>query len=168
MRSEIADAAKALGLSSDDLAPVRSPRYRPVLDRILETFTVYGTRGRDRTWLWEGFKGEAHAVGLPRPEGHLWLGRLVAPDERVWFMTEDRTGRKRDGRHWLFEGRSDAVVAVLGELFLFEYAVVAKDYGWLLCETHHNVLIAVGPSMVERLRRLEDADLPGTDAPAGT
>ncbi|WP_306468318.1 DUF6756 family protein [Deinococcus alpinitundrae] len=32
---------------------------------------------------------------------------------------------------------------------------VAKDFQWLLCENHHNVLIGVGPQIAERLRVAE-------------
>nr|WP_180969996.1 DUF6756 family protein [Deinococcus planocerae] len=42
--------------------------------------------------------------------------------------------------------------AVLDELFLFEYYIVDKGYGWLLCETHHNMLIGVGQLIVERMQ----------------
>lgn len=160
MRNEIAQVLSTLGLPTGALTPVRLGQYRPILDRILNDFTVYGTRGRDRMWLWEGFKGESHAVQLPDPVGYRWLSRLVPADERVWFIVEDWGGQKRDGHYWLFEGSVAAVTAVLEEVFSFEYYVVAKDYGWLLCHTHHNVLIAVGQPMVNQLQHLEGVSPP--------
>ena len=164
MRSEIAEALNVLGLPPEDLAPVRLMQYRPILHRILTTFTHYGALGRNKLWLWEGFKGETHAVPLSAPVGYRCLDRLIPADERVWLVVEDWNGDKRDGQYWLFEGRVATVRAVLEEVFPFEYYVVDKHYDWLLCETHHNVLIAVGQSMVDRLRQFEGTSPEGTAA----
>ncbi|MFD1733286.1 DUF6756 family protein [Deinococcus malanensis] len=128
-----------------------------MLNTILNTFTTYGSRGRDQFWLWEGFKGEqAHAM-LPEPLDPALLLQFVAPDERVWFVTEDWGGTKRDGHYWVFEGQTRAITQLLQELFAFEYYLVAKDFSWLLCENHHNTLIGVGPTMVSRVRAFESA-----------
>lgn len=161
MRSEIATALKTLQLPSDDLVALRLTHYHPILNRILETFTVYGVRGQDHAWLWEGFKGEHYAISLPSPSTHDWLTHLVSSEERVWFFVEDWQGDKHDGNYWLFEGRIATIKAVLDELFHFEYYIVNKDLRWLLCETHHNVLIGVGQFMVDRLRVFQESQVKG-------
>lgn len=156
MRTEIATVLKALQLSPDDLAAVRANQYRTILHQILETFTVYGTQGRDHLWLWEGFKGEQCTVHLEEAKGYRWLPRLLPPNQRVWLLTEDWDRQKCDGNYWLFEGRVETIEAVLGGLPAFEYYIVAKNFQWLLCETHHNVLIGVGPYIVDRLRAVNN------------
>ncbi len=143
---------EALHLPPEDLVAVRPTQYRAVLNRILETFTVYGAQGQERLWLWEGFKGEHFALPLDEPGGWHWLSRLVPPDEQVWLLAEDWDGQKLEGNYWLFRGRVGAIGAVLRELFAFEYYIVAKDFQWLLCETHHNMLIGVGTHITERLK----------------
>jgi hypothetical protein len=40
---------------------------------------------------------------------------------------------------------------VIGECFGFEYYVVPKGLEWLLCENHHDILIAVGDAVRGRL-----------------
>jgi hypothetical protein len=164
MRTEIATALQALNLPPEDLVAVRPNQYRPILNRIFETFTVYGAQGRDRLWLWEGFKDEYYAVHLSEPEDCHWLPRLVPPDERVWLLTEDGDRQKHDGNYWLFEGRVGTIETVIQELFAFEYYVVAKNFQWLLCETHHQMLIGVGSHIIERLRAAESQPHQSTGA----
>lgn len=166
MRADIATAMKALQLPPEDLVTVRQTHYGAVLNQILETFTVYGSQGRDRPWLWEGFKGERYAVYLGEPEGYRWLPRLLPPDERVWLMTEDWDGQKRNGHYWVFEGRVGTIEAVLGKLFAFEYYIVAKNFEWLLCENHHNALIGVGSRMIGRLQAAEGTPIANRDSGA--
>ncbi|WP_202630522.1 DUF6756 family protein [Deinococcus alpinitundrae] len=122
MRTEISAALKALHLPAEDMVAVRSNRYRTILSRILEAFTSYGAQGRDRLWLWEGFKGEQYTLHLKEPKGYrlLWL---VPPDEQVYLLTEDWGRQKHDGNYWVFEGRAGAIEAVLRELFAFEYYI---------------------------------------------
>jgi hypothetical protein len=39
-------------------------------------------------------------------------------------------------------------------MYGFEYYIVSKKFEWLLCENHHDILIAVGQPMVEKMERL--------------
>ena len=44
----------------------------------------------------------------------------------------------------LHKGRIKSIELVLGEMHPFDYYLVSKKYNWLLCETDHSVLIALG------------------------
>jgi len=99
-------------------------------------------------WWWEHFPVST-GVHFEAGDGWRQLSRLVPnPDERVWLIAEDEglpgysvwTARVRD------------IAAVLGECPAFEYYLVQPEFRWLLCENHHNVLIAVGEEVEERLR----------------
>lgn len=122
---------------------------------MLETFTTLGPGGKDHLWLWEQFKEPSFALRVH--PGHDLLLRLISPEERVWFITEDWDGAKKDDNFWVFEGEAGAVQAVLEELPLFEYDVVDQNCAWLLCENHHNLLIGVGRPMVDRMKGLASA-----------
>ncbi len=77
---------------------------------------------------------------------------LLASEETVWFVAEDERGTKQNGNFWLYEGKIKPIVSLLGEMIAFEYYLVPKKLDWLLCETHHDVLVGVGEPIVERLK----------------
>lgn len=78
------------------------------------------------------------------------LEQLIPASESVWFIAEAR-GKKHVGNFWLYEGEVSAICAVLRECPAFEYYVVEKKMRWLVCENHHNVLIASGEPMASSL-----------------
>ncbi len=55
----------------------------------------------------------------------------------------------------VYEGTPEAIQAVIGECYGFEYYLVAKDLSWLICETHHDDMIAIGTEVEEHLRQLD-------------
>lgn len=152
MRDHIAEASRAAGITPDDLAPVRLTQYRQVLGRILDTFTTLGSREKNHLWLWENFKEPRYVI--PAEPNHDLLGSLTNSGQRVWLVVEDWDGNKKDGNYWVFEGRIEAIEAVLKESFFFEYYIVEKNYAWLLCETHHNMLVGVGETVVEAMKAI--------------
>lgn len=154
MRDDILEVAAALGIAPAAFSPLSPTAWKGVLDTVLDQFTTLGPEGRPHPWLWNHLKGDTVAVQMPDHGGYLRLTQLIPPDERVWFLTEDWDG-KAGGHYWVFEGRLDAAVALMDELFAFEYYVVSKDYGWLLCENHHDVLIGVGQPITDRLGRMD-------------
>lgn len=58
----------------------------------------------------------------------------------------------RSERAAIYETTPAVAQAVIGECYAFEYYVVARDLGWLVCENHHDVVIAGGAPVEERLR----------------
>jgi hypothetical protein len=51
----------------------------------------------------------------------------------------------------VFDGKPSAAQRVIGECCGFEYYLIAKDLTWLLCENHHDWLIAIGEQVRSRL-----------------
>jgi hypothetical protein len=59
---------------------------------------------------------------------------------------------RRYRRRWKDKRRNFPVYAttlavaqqVIGECYAFEYYLVAKDLGWLLCANHHDLMMGLG------------------------
>ena len=70
------------------------------------------------------------------------------PDERVWFIAEDFAPPE----YSVWEASVRDIQAVVAECYGFEFYVIQQQFRWLLCENHHNAVIAVGAEVEDRLR----------------
>jgi hypothetical protein len=98
-------------------------------------------------WWWEHF---TMSTSLPFEAGDAWTklaGLVPDPTEKVCFIADD------DGSpgYSVWEADVRDIAAVVGECSAFEYYIVEKGFGWLLCENHHDVLIGVGAQVEEKL-----------------
>jgi hypothetical protein len=141
---EIQNAGKRLGLASGELvllAPADSDRaYRAALHQFVGA--------EDRRWWWEAFREPGVSVPFPAGDGWRKLPSIVPnPSESAWFIAED----DQLPQYPVFETSAEVAVRVIGECYGFEYYMVAKDFSWLVCETHHNVVYAVGAAVEGKL-----------------
>lgn len=154
-RSDINEAIKLLQLSSEDFKLVNLYKYEDILVSILKKFTTLGKEGLSFAWLWEHFKEPLFSVRLP--DGWKYLQEIIepitVPEETFWFIAEDEHRTKANGNFWLYEGKIKAIAAVIGEMYGFEYYIVQKKLNWLLCETHHEILIGVGEPIIKGMKR---------------
>jgi len=141
---EIASAAERLDLDPAEivlLPPEDSERiYWAALRRFVGS--------EDRRWWWEAFREPG--VELPFVAGDGWrkLPNIVpSPSEPIWFIAED----DHLPQYPVFETSAEVAAKIIGECYGFEYYLVAKDLSWLVCETHHNVVCAVGAAVEGRL-----------------
>lgn len=142
VHDEIAKAIDGLGLSAEDITEVPPSDAAPLCARLEQHFT--GRTGA--SWWWERFVLPSEGVHVEDGKGYARLTSLVPdPAEHVWWVVEG------DGPFLIYDATTSAIQAVLGECYAFEYYLVAKDLGWLLCENHHDTLIAIGESVQERL-----------------
>lgn len=153
-RVDIDEAVASLRLTPEDFKPVNLFKYEDILVSILDKFTTLGKRGLSYSWLWEHFKEPRFSFYSEDSWKHLpeIVAPLVAPEETLWFIAEDERGTKQNGNFWLYEGKIKPIISLLGEMTAFEYYLVPKKLNWLLCETHHDVLVGVGEPIVERLK----------------
>ena len=97
----------------------------------------------------EAFVGKS--VSRKVDNGWKLLAHVVPdPDQNVWFIAED----DQLPSYPVFDATPEAAGQVIGECFGFEYYLIAKDMTWLLCENHHDYLIAVGEPVASRLSQL--------------
>lgn len=144
--AEIERAIEKLGLPPEAMRRLPTVESEAVYFAALRHFVSSG----DRVWWWEDFKEPA--VSLVYEAGDAWrhLGDLV-PDrnESVWFIAED----DHLPHYPVFETTPKVASSVLGECYAFEYYLIPKNFGWLVCENHHNVLLGIGAEVEWRLRR---------------
>jgi len=144
--AEIARAAANLGLSTVEFGVVDDAFAKSMLAEIQMRFV-----GRtDLRWWWEAFEVKpAGSISFASGQGWQYL-TAIAPTatERVWFVAEDIH------EFALYHSTVEGIQAVIGECYGFEYYVVAKDLTWIICENHHDVVIAAGDGVVDKLRAL--------------
>lgn len=140
---EIFRACGALGYDVERFFRLAPEEARHVYDEALCSFVP---SERPRRW-WEHFPA-ATSLQFVNGDGWLLLAELTPdPDERVWFIAEDHPWPE----YSVWEGSVRDVQRIIGECFGFEYYLVQQQHRWLLCENHHDYLIAVGHEVEERL-----------------
>jgi hypothetical protein len=142
--TEIDRALKTLQLPADAMRLLDDVSGDEVYQSALAHFVSTG----DRRWWWEAFRERSVSVVFKAGDGWSKIPDIAPKqDEQVWFIAED----DKLPQFPVFETSAAIASRVLGECYGFEYYLVAKDFSWLLCETHHNVVIAVGSPVEQRL-----------------
>lgn len=146
-RDWITAGAKTLGLESK-LRLVEPHRFQGILERVIGERTHLGKDAISALWWWEALREPVSFAQVPDPIKT--LEQLLPVGESVWFIAEAR-GQKEIGNFWLYEGEAQVICAVLRECPAFEYYVIDKKMKWLVCENHHDLLIASGEPMASSL-----------------
>jgi len=138
---EIKRASQALGVG-----PRQLPRLEAesVTSAMLARFVDRETR----TWWWEGFV-QPHASADTNAALSLELLPRVLPNptENVYLLTTPDDVPEIS----VFELRAGDVPRLLGECYGFEYVVLHPTLEWLVCESHHGAMLAVGTPVKARL-----------------
>ncbi len=142
---EIGRAIESLALPSASIRKLPNDASERVYRSAQNHFVASGDR---RRW-WEAFRetGLSHEFG----GGDGWrqiVNIAPNPDESVWFIAED----EQLPLYPVFDTTPKIASDIIGECYAFEYFLVAKDLSWLICETHHNVMWAIGSAVEQRLR----------------
>jgi hypothetical protein len=141
---EIQRAVQALGWTPERFRRLPADEAQRVHQSALRHFVP---RGQPR-WWWEHFPAST-GVQFMDGDGAEHLTELVPDaDERVWFLAEDFVSPM----YSLWEASVRDIQAVLAECYGFEYSIIQRQLRWLLCENHHNFLVAVGRELEDRLR----------------
>jgi hypothetical protein len=151
-RADIAAVVQALNLAPSDFRLLGLHEYESVLLSIIDQFTTLDRKGVNQPWLWDAFR--TPRCSMPLDDATAVLKKLGPITETVWFIAEDARRNKRYGNYWVYEGKIGPIVDVIREIHYFEYYVVSKKFEWLLCENHHDILIAVGEPMVAQLSQI--------------
>lgn len=118
--------------------------------RLYDTLEARFSSRPGATWIWEH-------ISVPHSsricDGRPWMERLlrVLPesDARLLFFADS------DGDDVsVFEATAKDIVAILGECSAFEYCISPRAFSWMVCETHHDVLVAAGEPVQSRLAAL--------------
>ena len=143
---EVNSAARTLGLSPNEFRQLPAAESETVLRTALARFVASG----DRRWWWEDFREPGTSVVFPAGDGWRLMPEIApSPDELVWFIAED----DHLPHFPVFETTPRIAARIIGECYAFEFYLIAKNFEWLLCETHHNRVCAIGAAVEERLKR---------------
>ena len=141
---EIQAAVKVLGLATDEFRLLPPAEGESVYLASLRHFV-----SSDRRWWWEDFRKPATTVAFEAGDGWKFMPGIVPnPDESVWFIAEE----DQLPFYPVFETTVRIATRIIGECYGFEYYFVSKKFDWLICETHHNKVCAVGVAIEERLK----------------
>jgi len=147
VRDEIKKATQTLGLSQEEFVPVPEHESMKLYQKLRHKFCDFP----GAYWWWESFRTEHSSLYFENGDGFLKLTEICPdPGENVWFVAESITLPLFP----VYEGTVEAIQRILGECHAFEYYLVNKDFRWLVCENHHDVVFAVGSPVKERLEQL--------------
>jgi hypothetical protein len=142
VKDEIQRAIQRLGLNDSDIRLLPDEVGRPVFNAVVLHFVASG----NRRWWWEDFRFPSTSIRFSDQKGFERIGEVVPNKrEKVWFIAED----DQMPFYPVYEATPEAIQAVIGECYGFEYYLVAQDLRWLICENHHDVLIAIGAEVEE-------------------
>jgi hypothetical protein len=118
--------------------------------RIYVEIEMRFTGQRGATWVWEHLRLPCASRTFEDDRAYERLP-LIIPDQSQDLLFFPDT---EDDPRCAFRGPIDAIVSVLADCPAFEYCIAPIDLGWIICENHHGVLIAVGEPVESRLRNL--------------
>lgn len=110
-----------------------------LISRIKEKYCGVG----NTTHLWENLINE---VAVNNKDAWQWVGDFIRDTETIMFFNPS------DEREAFTFNKGSDVVSVLCETYGFEFYLTNKNFNYLLCFNHHDVLIGCG-SAVEWLSK---------------
>jgi hypothetical protein len=155
-RTQLDQVKTAAGVADAEFALVGLRRYEAVLLEIIERLTTLKQGGLDELWWWNSFEEPKSYGPSVQPSARQCCSSSYRGMRQSGSLPKTGVVRKKHGSFWLYEGRIDAITAVLDEAWAFEFYLVSKKFEWLLCYNHHDVLMAVGEPTVTKLRRLTE------------
>ena len=146
VKAEIRSAVEKLKLPTSVFRELPDKEAEEIYWKALRFFVSEG----EPRWWWEHFVA-CTCTDFPAGDGWRHIPEFV-PDtsERVWFIVEDDSL----SFYPVYKATPTAICEVIGECYAFEYYIVQREFQWLLCETHHNTMIAVGEVVEMKLRGL--------------
>ncbi|MCF1715979.1 hypothetical protein L0U88_15165 [Flavihumibacter sp. RY-1] len=141
VKDEIQNAINKLRLDESSIRLLDTASGKKIFDECIKYFVQSG----DRRWWWENFKLPSYSViGLDYP--FTYIDSIIPLyDGNVWLIAED----DQEPFYPVYDCDPKVIKDIIGECFSFEYYIIDKEKEWLLCENHHNVLIAIGDKLTK-------------------
>lgn len=144
--------AEQLGIDRTELRLLAAHEWRPVLDQVFDRFITSHHKGL--SWLWECLREDG--VSIQCNNGYAAIAPAFDADLRVWLILEDWSRNKKRGNYWVFDCTWGAALRALGEaICIGEYYFVERRLAWMLLETHHCDIVAVGEPAESFVRGLQ-------------
>ena len=144
---EIQRATRALGFTTQRFRRLSPEEAQGVYRSALRHFVP---KGQPR-WWWEHFPSST-GVDFSAGDGWRHLVELVPDaDEQVWFIAEDSAPPE----YSVWEGSVRDIQVVIAECYGLEFYIIQQQFRWLVCENHHDVVVAVGKQVEDKLHELD-------------
>ena len=154
LRKEIEQIIHDHSITDKDFRPVAIDQWQNIQEKIYNTFCKFISLSEQPEWLWEYFKQDTHSISFNYNYPFDQLSKLVDNSETVWLFLNETVSEKT--KFWFFEGYIKTIDLVLREsCYIDEVYVASKKYEWLICINHHDVLIATGKVMPDKVREIE-------------
>lgn len=149
LRKDIKNIVEEFNISPSHFEPIGiHDDWAKIEEKIYQTFCRIDRSTTKPIWLWEYFKLDT--VSLLVDDPFPLLEQLIDSEENIWFFVNGNRGK-----FWFYQGKLAAILKVIFEsTYIDELYLASKKYEWLICINHHNVLIATGEIMPERLRSI--------------
>lgn len=153
LRTEISKTIANKGLLETDFRPLSiNENWKQIEENIYHTFCKLTHPVQRPIWLWTDFKLDTFSLSNLKDRPELYLDKLVNQAETVWYIVKETISE--GDKFWFYEGKIKSIQVVIDETWFSELYIVSKKYEWLICINHHDVLIATGNDMPEKLRKL--------------
>jgi hypothetical protein len=146
VKDEIQEAIQRLRLNDSDIMFLPDEEALTVFSSVERHFVA----SDKRQWWWEDFRFPSTSIQFTNQRGFEQIERIVPNKiEKVWFIVEE----DQLPFYLVYEATPEVIQVIIGECYSFEYYLVAKDLSWLVCETHHDVLIGIGAEVEARMQQ---------------
>lgn len=153
LRKEIEKIRKDFSLTDVQFQPLGLNEWHEIENKIYQTFCKLTHHKSRPVWLWEHFKLDTFSVSTEQKH-NLYLDKLVDNSETVWFFVNETVNE--EDKFWFYQGQIKSIQTIIAEAcYIDELYLVSKKYDWLLCINHHDILIATGQTIPDKLRKLE-------------
>lgn len=128
--------------------------YKGIEEQIYQTFCKIENGKSRPVWLWQNLIQETYSMEI-KDSLENYLLRLIQPNESIWFGVTGTFNER--SKIWFHEGKIEAIIEILDEICFFdECYFVSKKYNWLICSNHHDILMATGKDMPQKLKAIEN------------
>ncbi|MDN4616730.1 hypothetical protein QCD85_01380 [Paenibacillus sp. PsM32] len=151
-RDEIEHLVQHYRIPAPRFHEVGKMQWSSILSIITQTFITSSHAGSESA-LMRGYNHlqEPYVSYQVGTEGYREIAKLIDRTEQVWFLAPERfySGKQ----YWVYEAYVDAIQWIIEQTGMTEYYIVSKKLQWLLCETHHEVIIGTGEPISGRIQK---------------
>ena len=152
LRKDIEKIRLELRVTGYEFQPLGLNDWQEVEYKIYQIFGKTTSYKLRPVWLWEQLKLDTFSISTEQ-KSYLYLDKLIDNTETIWFFVNETINETN--KFWFYQGQVKPIQTIIAEVSnIDELYLVSQKYEWLLCINHHDVLIASGKTMPDKLRKL--------------
>ncbi|MFN8145166.1 MAG: DUF6756 family protein [Bacteroidia bacterium] len=153
LRKEIEKIRKDFDLTDHQFKTLGLNDWQEIEEKVYRTFCKLTNNNSRPVWLWNSFKLDTFSISVEQ-KSFKYLDKLIDHGETIWFFVNESV--KEADKFWFYQGQIKPIQKIIAEAcYIDELYLVSKKYDWILCINHHDILIASGQTMPDKLRQLD-------------